>query len=281
MTVATYAAAQVLRVLPRTSITRAVGRLCDAHLPPRVANAVVSLYVRAYKVNLDESVVPEGAFPTFDAFFTRPLREGARPIHGSPEAIVSPADGRLDDLGPISRGGRFTIKGRDYAVADLVGDEAEVARYEGGQYAIVYLSPRDYHRVHAPVAGKVTRIRSLPGDLYPVNSIGERHVPSLFATNRRVAIVIDSERHGRVTVVMVGAMIVGRITVSAIDAHDVPLGDHAIEPPQIVERGGEIGMFHLGSTAVIFVEKGKSLPFRRPSDPMVRLGEPLTGEQAQ
>lgn len=281
MTVATYAAAQVLRVLPRTSITRAVGRLCDAHLPPRVVSAAVKLYVRAYEVNLDESVVPEGDFPSFDAFFTRTLRDGARPIQGDAGALVSPADGRLDDLGPVSAGGRFTIKGRDYRIADLVGDAAEVPRYEGGQYAIVYLSPRDYHRVHAPVAGKVTRIRSLPGDLYPVNSIGERHVPSLFATNRRVAIVIDTEAHGRVTVVMVGAMIVGRITVSAIDAHDVPLGDHRIEPPQVVERGGEIGIFHLGSTAVIFVEKGKFGPFLRPSSPMVRLGEPLTGERAQ
>ncbi|MFO0761301.1 MAG: archaetidylserine decarboxylase [Byssovorax sp.] len=281
MTVATFAAAQVLRVLPRTSITRAVGRLCDAPLPPRVANAVVNLYVRAYNVNLDESVVPEGAFPTFDAFFTRPLREGARPMEGGAGAIVSPADGRLDDLGPIHPGGRFTIKGREYAVADLVGDEAEVARYVGGQYAIVYLSPRDYHRVHAPVAGEVTRIRSLPGDLYPVNSIGEQHVPSLFATNRRVAIVIDSEQHGRVTVVMVGAMIVGRITVSAIDAHDVPLGDHPIEPPQIVARGDEIGVFHLGSTAVIFVEKGKAPPFVRPASPKVRLGQALTGDEAR
>ncbi len=281
MTVATYAAAQVLRVLPRTSITRAVGRLCDAHLPPRVVNAAVNLYVRAYRVNLDESVVPEGDFPSFDAFFTRTLRDGARPIQGSADAVVSPADGRLDDLGPISAGGRFTIKGRDYRIADLVGDPAEVPRYEGGQYAIVYLSPRDYHRVHAPVAGKVTLIRSLPGDLYPVNSIGEQHVPSLFATNRRVAIVIDTETHGRVTVVMVGAMIVGRITVSAVDAPDVPLGDHVISPPQIVDRGGEIGIFHLGSTAVIFVEKGKAAPFRRPSSPMVRLGEPLTGEPGQ
>lgn len=281
MTVATYAAAQILRVLPRTRITRVVGRLCDAQLHPRVANAVVNLYVRAYRVDLDDSVAPEGAFPSFDAFFTRSLREGARPIHTGEQAIVSPADGRLEDLGPVTAGGRLTIKGRDYAVADLVGDPAEVPRYEGGQYAIVYLSPRDYHRVHAPVAGKVTRVRSLPGDLYPVNSIGERHVPSLFSTNRRVAIVIDTEKQGRVTVVMVGAMIVGRITVSAVPGHDVPLGNHVIEPPQIVERGAEIGVFHLGSTAVVFVEKGAAPPWRMPSSPRVRVGEPFMGDEAR
>ena len=131
-------------------------------------------------------------------------------------------------------------------MAELVGDPAEVARYEGGQFAIVYLSPRDYHRVHAPVAGEVTLVRSLPGDYFPVNSIGERHVDSLFSINRRVAIVIDTPTKGRVTVVMVGAMIVGRITVRAIDARDVPLGTHVLDPALPVAAGAEIGMFHLG-----------------------------------
>src|SRR5580700_4571691 len=166
MTVATYAAAQLLRVLPRAGITRFMGRLADAQLHPAVADAVVGLYVRAYKVDLGESVPPAGSFPSFDAFFTRPLREGARPLCPDPDALVSPADGRLEDAGPVHTGGKLSIKGRDYAVADLVGDGAEVARYEGGQFAIVYLSPRDYHRVHAPIAGHVTLVRSLPGDYF-------------------------------------------------------------------------------------------------------------------
>jgi len=283
MTVATYAAAQILRVLPRARITRMMGRLADARLHPAVADAVVGLYVRAYAVNLGDTVPPEGSFPSFDAFFTRPLRSGARPIAPDPGTFVSPADGRLEDAGPVTAGGRLTIKGRAYAVADLVGDPAEVARYEGGQFAIVYLSPRDYHRVHAPIAGEITRIRSLPGDLYPVNSIGERHVPRLFSTNRRVAIVIDTASHGRVTVVMVGAMIVGRITVTAIAARDVPLGDHVVDPALPVARGEEIGMFHLGSTAVVFAEKGASPPWRSQSEPRkngaggsrILMGEPL------
>jgi phosphatidylserine decarboxylase len=277
----TYAAAQLLRVLPRTQITRAVGRLCDAKLHPRLASAVVNLYVRAYRVEMHECAPNGGPFHSFDAFFTRPLRDGARPPCADPGAVVSPADGRLEDAGPILPGGRLTIKGRDYEVAELVGDTAEVPRYEGGQFAIVYLSPRDYHRVHAPVGGEISLIRSLPGDLYPVNAIGERHVPSLFSINRRVAIVIDSKTHGRVTVVMVGAMIVGRITVSVIDARDVPLGQHVIAPPQVVERGDEIGIFHLGSTAVVFLEKGVGAPFRRPNGAgpsAVRVGQSLVGE---
>jgi phosphatidylserine decarboxylase len=282
MTVATYAAAQLLRVLPRARITRVMGRLADARLPPVVADAVVGLYVKAYDVDLGDTLPPEGSFSSFDAFFTRPLRAGARPIEAEADAFVSPADGKLEDAGPISPGGRFQIKGRDYEVAELLGDPAEVARYEGGQFAIVYLSPRDYHRVHSPVAGKVTRIRSLPGEYYPVNSIGERHIPSLFSVNRRVAIVIETEEHGRVTVVMVGAIVVGRITVTAIDTRDVPLGDHVIEPALPVERGDEIGMFHLGSTAVVFAEKGAAPPWRRPQGGGLRIlmGEPL-GEESR
>jgi phosphatidylserine decarboxylase len=283
MTVATYAAAQLLRVLPRAGITKVMGRLADARLHPVVSGAVIDLYVRAYEVDLGDTVPPEGAFPSFDAFFTRRLREGVRPLAPDPDVLVSPADGRLEDAGPVHAGGKLQIKGRDYAVADLVGDPAEVARYEGGQFAIVYLSPRDYHRVHAPASGQITLIRSLPGDLFPVNAIGERHVPSLFSTNRRVAIVIDTPSKGRVTVVMVGAMIVGRITVSAIEARDVPLGNHVIEPSRRVARGDEIGMFHLGSTAVVFVEKGVTPPWRRPSSnghggTKIRMGEPLGGE---
>lgn len=276
-TAATYAAAQLLRLLPRTRITRAVGSLCDIELPPRVSEAVVGAYVRAYNVALAESVTPDGPFESFDAFFTRRLRDGARPECADPEAFVSPSDGRLEDHGPITEDGTLRIKGRSYRVAELVGDEGEAKRLAGGQFAIIYLSPRDYHRVHSPVAGEVSLVRSMPGEFYPVNSIGERHIPSLFARNRRVAIVIDTKAHGRVNVVMVGAMIVGRITVSAVEGRDVPLGVHTIAPAMPVARGDEIGIFHLGSTAVVFTEKGAYAPFSAPLGP-VRLGEPLCSE---
>ena len=277
MTAATYAAAQLLRVLPRTHITRAVGRLCDARLPTALSTAVVGLYARAYDVALEDTVDPVGAWGSFDAFFTRALRDGARPIDVDADAVVSPSDGRIEAIGPGDRGGRFRIKGRDYTVAELVGDAAEADRYDGGQFVVVYLSPRDYHRVHAPVGGAVTVVRSMPGDLYPVNSIGERHIPSLFARNRRVAIVIDpvdGSARGRVTVVMVGAMIVGRITVTGVAGRDVPVGDHPIAPPRSVARGDEIGVFHLGSTAVVFVEKGASPAFTAPLG-TIRMGQAL------
>lgn len=273
MSVATYAAAQILRVLPRVRITRAVGRLADAAISARVSSAVVGIFSRAYAVDLDEAIHPDGGFESFDAFFTRRLRDGARAITAPEDVVVSPADGRLEAIGPITPEGRFQIKGRDYRADELLGDVHEAKRYEGGSFAVIYLSPRDYHRVHAPFGGVVRTIRSMPGDLFPVNAIGERHVPSLFSINRRVAIPIDSETHGRVTVVMVGAMIVGRITVPMLDHHDVEIGTHHLSPPSTLDRADEIGVFHLGSTAVVFVEP-RVAPLARDLGP-IRLGEPL------
>jgi len=253
MSALTYATAQLLRVLPRASIGRAIGRLADHSWSPAIGRAVVGVYSKAYDVKFDECVRHEG-WQSFDDFFTRDLVHGARPIDADPRVVVSPADGRVESMGRVD-GRRFRVKGTDYAVEDLVGDAKDAARYEGGGGCVVYLSPRDYHRVHSPVSGNITLVRSLPGDYFPVNSIGMRHVKNLFARNRRVAIVIDTPELGRVTVVMVVAMIVGRITLGCVDGHDVPLGDHRFEDaPRPIARGEELGMFHLGSTAVVFLE---------------------------
>ena len=277
MSVASFAAVQILRALPRTRVSRAVGRLCDTPLPARLSRAVVRLYVRAYGIDLDECQPREGAYESFDQFFTRELRPGLRTICPNTEEVASPADGTIEAIGSIDLQGTLLVKKQRYTVADLIGDRIDAERYAGGQFAIVYLSPRDYHRVHAPVAGEITHIRSMPGDLYPVNAIGERHVPLLFSKNRRVAIVIDTPALGRVTVVMVGAIIVGRITVSVMGGQDVPLGDHVLAPSRPVEKGQEIGIFHLGSTAIVFVERGSAARFTRATGP-VRLGQSLGGQ---
>jgi phosphatidylserine decarboxylase len=277
MSVASFAAVQILRALPRTRVSRAVGRLCEASLPAGVSRAVVGLYVKAYRVDMDECQPREGAYESFDQFFTRELKPGQRAICSNAREIASPADGKIEAIGPVDLEGTLLVKKQMYRVDELIGDAADAERYRGGQFAIVYLSPRDYHRVHAPAPGAVVRVRSMPGDLFPVNSIGERHVPSLFSKNRRVAIVIDTPALGRVTVVMVGAIIVGRITVGAVPGDDVPLGDHLIEPPLPVRKGDEIGVFHLGSTAIVFVERGVVAPFARGVGP-VQLGQSLSGD---
>ncbi len=275
MTAITYAAAQVLRVLPRTKITRVMGRLADYAWPETLGKAVVDVYCRAYDVDLGECI-KTGGFASFDEFFTRELREGARVMPADLATAVSPADGRVDSLGKVD-GRAFRVKGRPYAVAELIGDAEEAKRYEGGDGCVVYLSPRDYHRVHSPVEGTIVSVRSMPGDYYPVNAIGVRHIHNLFVRNRRVAIVIDtppSSGLGRVTVVMVAAMVVGRITVTGIDARDVPIGVHAYDTPLPVARGDEIGIFRLGSTAVVFFEAKARLKWLVDQG-TVRFGQPF------
>jgi phosphatidylserine decarboxylase len=205
-------AARVIHVLPRQSITRAVGHLCDAELPGPVCRAVVGAYSYAYDIDLSEVVPRATPYESFDSFFTRPIQLDRRPLSTLPNDIVSPSDGRLQCLGTVEPGCRIVVKGRPYDVARLVGEEAEAKSYLGGQFAVVYLSPRDYHRVHSPVDGRLMCVRSMPGDFYPVNGLGERCRPDLFVANRRVSIAIETEAHGTVTVVMVAAMIVGRIS---------------------------------------------------------------------
>jgi phosphatidylserine decarboxylase len=268
VSVTTFAAAQLLRVLPRVRLSRAVGRLCEQTLSPRLSRALQSAYCRAYRVNMDEVAPQEGHYSSFDAFFTRELREGARKLSNDP--LVSPADGALLAAGQVLPAARIFVKGRPYDVGELIGDRGDAARYVNGEFAVVYLSPRDYHRVHSPADGEIVLVRAIPGDLFPVNSIGERHVPRLFVRNSRVAIVIETEAFGRVSVVMVGAVIVGRISVTCLA--DCSAGEHPISPPIAVARGDEIGIFHLGSTVVLLVEPGMGL--RRPLGP-IRYGESL------
>jgi len=233
---------------------------------------VTETYARVYDVNLDEAEPQADGYDSFDAFFTRRLREGARPIDDA--TLVSPADGNLIATGITDANSRFLVKGRPYSVADLVGDAQDAERYVGGSYSLTYLSPRDYHRVHSPVDGTISLVRSLPGDLYPVNTIGERHVRGLFVRNLRVAICIETENLGRVTLAMVGAFIVGRISVSVIPRPFVPLGNHPIDPGRAVSRGDEVGMFHLGSSTVLFTEPG--VVITRPLG-SIRLGQALGG----
>jgi phosphatidylserine decarboxylase len=255
MSAVTYATARILRLLPRARIGRAIGRLADVRWSSPVGQAVVGAYSRLYDVRLEECAEREG-WSSFDAFFTRRLRDGVRPLDPDSRTLTSPADGRIESVGSIHGEGTFVVKGRPYSVAELVGSARDARRFDGGAGCVVYLSPRDYHRVHAPAGGVIRRIRSMPGDYYPVNDVGTRHIANLFCRNRRVAIEIDADAGlGRITVVMVVAMIVGRITTVGIEARDVPIGDHVFDPPLRVARGDEIGVFHLGSTAVVLVER--------------------------
>lgn len=253
-----------------------MGRLAGLRAGP-VARRAIDAFVKAYDVDLSEALVPHGGYQTFNEFFTRRLHPGARQPDPDPGAVLSPADGRVEDLGPIDPSATLLVKGKRYEVADLVGDPAAAERYRGGTFFIVYLSPRDYHRVHAPVSGPIARVRYVPGTLYPVNSIGLTHVPQLFARNERIAIVQDSESHGEVTTVMVGAIGVGRIGLSFDDVesnvgHTPGTRDYGGDGPPM-GRSEELGVFYLGSTAIVFV--GPDAPLDLVIDPgeHVRVGQ--------
>ena len=253
MSITTFAAARLIRALPRVTLSRAVGRLCEQPLPGPVSGLVQKVYCSAYDVDLDEAETA-GPYPSFDAFFTRALKPGMRPI--APDFLVSPADGKLSSRGPIDAGAKILVKKQKYDVAELIGDSHDARRYRGGEFAVVYLAPSNYHRVHSPVDGQITEVRGIPGDLYPVNAIGEEHIEGLFVRNNRVCLCIDTESMGRVSAVMVGATIVGRISVSVIPEPAVPAGNTRMVPGRKVERGDEIGIFHLGSTVVLLLEPG-------------------------
>ena len=268
--VTTYAAAQLIRLVPRVRLSRAVRKLCEQPLPPAVSRVATQLYARAYDVQLDEAENEAQPYRSFDDFFTRRLRPGSRPIEASP--FVSPSDGCLVAAGDVAASSDIVVKGRPYGVSDLCGSVEAGARYAQGEFAVIYLHPRDYHRVHSPVDGSITLVRAMPGDLYPVNAIGERHVPGLFVRNQRVAFEIETDSLGLVTVVMVGATIVGKISATVFGTDRISTGDHQLSPPASVARGDEIGVFHLGSTVVVLLQTSGRLS--RATGP-VRYGESL------
>jgi len=238
-------------------------------LPPRLSDAMVKAYARAYHVDMSDLDPRAGSYPSFDSFFTRSLRRGARVIADA--SVVCPADGHVVDAGQIDIASRISVKGQAYDVDELAGHCPGAARYAGGSFTVIYLAPGDYHRVHAPVDGRVTRVCGVPGDLFPVSWIGEKHIPRLYVRNHRVVVSIETQL-GLVTVVMVGATMVGRITSTALGGRSVPPGEHAPDPPMEVRRGDEIGTFHLGSTVVVLVQSGVDLALDRGP---VRYGQSL------
>ncbi|HJL14772.1 MAG TPA: archaetidylserine decarboxylase [Sandaracinaceae bacterium LLY-WYZ-13_1] len=278
---ATRVAAETFRLLPRKRMSRGLGVLADRPAGRAVVQQLVDLYVRAYGVDLAEAEVPPGGFRTFDEFFTRALRPGLRPIEGDEGTLVSPADGRVEDCGPVEPDARVHVKGSDYALGELLGDPRDGARFEGGRFAVVYLSPRDYHRVHAPVDGRVETVRHVGGTLLPVNPFGVRSYPKLFARNERVAVYQRSEVHGEVVSILVGAVEVRRISLSFDPSIMTNVGrgptTQRYDPSEAprLERGGELGMFHLGSTVIVVTRPEAELELAVRAGERVSMGRAL------
>lgn len=239
--------------------TKAMGMAARIPLPGPVYRAAVQTYARAFGVQLDEAdpEVLDGAFSSFNRFFTRRLREGAREVDKTPGVLVSPCDGRVREVADIEAQGVVVAKGHAYAIGELLADADLAKRFVGGLQTVIYLHPRDYHRVHAPITGVARRVTAVPGRLLPVNDASVASEPRLFAINERVVHLIESD-YGMVAVVMVAAFGVGNMscayrTIATHPEREVAL---ELEPPPFLAKGDELGIFHVGSTVVLLTEPG-------------------------
>lgn len=267
-------------LLPQHALSRLVGHLARSTWTP-FKKTFIKWFIRRYQVNMDEALSADPvSYACFNDFFTRALKPGVRPISSEPNLIVSPADGVINQSGRITKGRLIQAKGRDFSLAALLGGCEERARpFLDGCFATVYLSPRDYHRVHMPISGTLKEMVFIPGKLFSVNQLTAASVPDLFARNERVVCVFDTER-GPMVMVLVGAMIVA--SVETVWAGNVcPAGrqvsvtdyvDHL--PPIQIGRGEEMGRFKLGSTVlVLFGPDAVELVDVLAAGKSVRLGE--------
>jgi phosphatidylserine decarboxylase len=258
-------------------------------------NFLIDLVVRRFRVDLAEAAEPDPrAYPHFNAFFTRALKPGARRPDPDPAAVLCPADGAVSQAGEIRDGRIFQAKGLDYSAAELLGDPALAARFDGGAFATLYLSPRDYHRVHMPLAGTLARTLHVPGRLFSVNAATAAAVPRLFARNERLVCLFDTAV-GPMAVVMVGAMLVSGVE-TVWDGVAIPPYARRIlhrdwrehSPPVRLDRFAEMARFNYGSTVILLLPAGvAALDPELTAGASVRVGQrigtlsppPLTAER--
>ncbi len=247
---------QTQRLVPQHKLSRVIGKVAASE-NPLVKNVVISAFKTQY--GIDMSIAEQGnalKFKSFNEFFTRSLKDGVREIDTDSRSIVSPADGAISQLGKIEAGDIFQAKGQSFSVEKLIADPQLAEPFKNGEFATVYLSPKDYHRVHMPFAGTLTETLYVPGELFSVNQITAENIPGLFARNERMVCLFDTEL-GRMAVVLVGAMIVAGIETVATGKVK-PTGRLELNQHNLfLEKGAELGRFYLGSTAVILFEENK------------------------
>lgn len=243
---------------PQHALSKLAGKFADSRVPA-IRDPLIRRFAAAYDVNMAEAERPLGQYESFNDFFTRALKPDARPLADAARSVLSPADGAVSQIGAVSGGRIVQAKGRDYSVAELLGGDAQsAARFEGGRFATIYLSPKDYHRVHMPAAGKLTQTVYVPGDLFSVNGITAEGVDRLFARNERLACLFEGEL-GQFASVMVGAMIVAGIA-TVWGGRVQPHGRTVIgarHTDVALSAGEEMGRFYLGSTVVLLFEPGR------------------------
>jgi phosphatidylserine decarboxylase len=270
---------------PHHLLSRLIGHAAQCRIP-WFKNPLIRWFVRRYQVDMHEAQIENPtAYENFNAFFTRALKADVRPLEQTPGAILCPADGAISQLGPIKHGRVLQAKGHSYSVCELLGgDSTRAAAFMGGDFITVYLSPKDYHRVHMPLAGTLREMVYIPGRLFSVNQTTAENVPELFARNERVVCLFDTER-GPMAVVLVGAMIVasietvwaGMITPPKRELKTFRYDEHARQPVHLA-KGAELGRFKLGSTAIVlFGPEQVQWDAALGSNSPVRMGQLLAG----
>ena len=242
--------------LPHHQLSALLFRATRVRWPP-FKNLLIRNVVRLYRVDMTEARESDpAAYESFNAFFTRSLRPDARPIATQEEAVICPADGALSQLGTITDGRIFQAKGRDYSLLELLdGHEDWAQRLDGGTFATIYLSPRDYHRVHMPSGGILREMIQVPGRLFSVNPVTTALVPQLFGRNERVLSLFEGEL-GPMAVILVGAIFVGSMeTVWAGQVTPTrgrsPSQSYKGQAAIRLEKGAEMGRFNMGSTVIL------------------------------
>jgi len=263
--------------------TRAVGWGARRRLPKPVRGPLYSTFARCVGARLDEVELPLEAYPTLGSFFARRLRPGARPTEHAPKAVVAPCDGVLARAGSADGDELIQAKGHRYSIEELVADTSLASELRGASYLTIYLSPRDYHRVHSPVDGGIAGYTYVPGRLFPVSPPFVASVPNLFSRNERVVFEIRT-RFGAAALVMVGATGVGNIGLTYPGVDSVPVesrrfrGDSGVHrcrhnEPIPIEQGQELGAFHLGSTVVLLLPQ--ELAITASEGGAIRFGEKI------
>ncbi|WP_348734275.1 archaetidylserine decarboxylase [Rheinheimera texasensis] len=250
-------------ILPKHLISRLVGYLAAARLG-FVSHALMKLFIRAYGINMAEARYENASdYASFNDFFTRPLKDGARPVVADEQTLAHPVDGAISQAGPIAGDQLLQAKGHFYTVKALLGgDDNTAAAFQDGTFACIYLAPKDYHRIHMPIAGTLREMIYVPGELFSVNPLTAANVPGLFSRNERVVTIFDTAA-GPMALVLVGATIVASIetvwagTVTPPTGSEVFRWQYPAEGPNAIhlEKGAEMGRFKLGSTVVLTFAK--------------------------
>lgn len=271
-----------LAVLPKNLMSRCMGRLVSIQWPPAMAHFLVKRFARIFKVNVAEAKAPLNTFDSIQSFFIRELKEGVRVFNEDSDALCAPCDGAWGTSGRVENGTLLQIKGRPYSLDLLLGGQVSTEHLDGAHYATLYLSPKDYHRFHAPMDLQIHRAWYLPGYLWPVSGFAVRGIDGLFAVNERIVMEVSSPMNPsrKMWIIAVGATNVGKIVLGFSDmTSNIPSGKQRMvsweDAPICLNKGDYLGHFCFGSTLVLVMDPEMGVLQPQPFGDGLKLGETL------